>query len=575
MAKPRPIEIGLTDGKVVHMSPRRRRTHLHIIGPSESGKTRLFEHMIKQDIKAGHGMCVLDPTGSLYKRLALWSAARGMHRRRRMHFMDPNSDHWVPAFNPLLLRPGEDIAKRVDAVVLACAQVWNENASKTPLLKRCLRVIFTALIEHGLTLVEGIELVMQPTNSDEERIRSFLTRELDNPYAKKVWAEFNQLKAERLNETFSSTNNRMADFLMSERMAQIFGCGTGALDLRACMDESHMLFVNLQPLHISADNARLLGTLITTELLQLARSRDNARAEKRPFYCYLDEAYLFLTSSIEQAIDITRQKGLHYILAHQRLEQLSDAGPNIYSAVMSIRNKILFGDLEASDTDTLVLELHQADYDENQDIGKLRRPIVVDYEVKKNRQRRVSKQSSRSKSGFSGKARMASEVSNLAISHATDAFGLPYTGTFMDGGGSGSSNGRAQSKGVTVGENKSGGVTEGWAESAWPVLEERSGSLRSFDDQMHIFAKRLRRLPPRHILFKVRLKEPKVLKVPHVGDPITHERRLPAFFDAVGQRSPYLHTAAQARDFLKERRASLIKKASPKTSYDEPLEFFE
>lgn len=567
-----PIEVGLSDTVSVSLTPRQRRTHLQIVGPSESGKTRLLEHMIKQDIRAGHGICVLDPTGGLYKRLALWCAARGMQRRHHMHFIDPNSDEWVPAFNPLLLRQGEDIAKRVDAVVLACARVWNEDSSATPLLKRCLRVIFTALIEHNLTLVEGIELVMPPTDDSERRIRSFLTRFLKNPYARKVWADFNQMKVERMNETFSSTNNRMADFLMSERMTRIFGCGQGSLDLRTCMDEGHMLIVNLQPLRISNDNARLLGTLITNELLQLARSRDNALAEKRPFYCYLDEAYRYLTDDIEQALDETRQKGLHYILAHQRLGQLTQAGPNIYSAVMSIRNKIVFGDLDAQETDTLARELHQAEYDENLDVEKLRKPIVVDYEVKKNRQHRVTKQKGNSIANSQAQSRMNSQANTTALSHATDAFGLPFTGTFMDGGGRGTARGKAESKGAMVGKSKSDGVTDGWAESAWPVLEERSGSLRSHDDQMHIYAKRLRNLPNQHILLKVRLEPPRLLKVPYVGDSIAQERRLPAFFDAVGERSEYLHRPTQAEDLLARRRAGLHQKSVQAERGDKPNE---
>lgn len=55
----------------VRLDERTRCEHTHIIGTTGGGKTNLIEHMARQDILNGRGVCVLDPHGghpdSLYR----------------------------------------------------------------------------------------------------------------------------------------------------------------------------------------------------------------------------------------------------------------------------------------------------------------------------------------------------------------------------------------------------------------------------------------------------------------------------------------------------------------------------
>ena len=39
--------------------------HLHVLGPTGTGKTTLLAHLINQDIAAGHGVVVIEPKGDL------------------------------------------------------------------------------------------------------------------------------------------------------------------------------------------------------------------------------------------------------------------------------------------------------------------------------------------------------------------------------------------------------------------------------------------------------------------------------------------------------------------------------
>lgn len=65
------------------LTPEIRRTHLYTCGSSGTGKSKMLEYMIRQDIAQWHqtkfGMLVLDRHGSLYDAVMSWLACRSFH----------------------------------------------------------------------------------------------------------------------------------------------------------------------------------------------------------------------------------------------------------------------------------------------------------------------------------------------------------------------------------------------------------------------------------------------------------------------------------------------------------------
>ena len=72
------LELGSVDSKGVplEMTPEMRSTHLYICGATGTGKSKMLESLIRQDIKNWHknkcGMLIIDPHGSLYDSLIDW-----------------------------------------------------------------------------------------------------------------------------------------------------------------------------------------------------------------------------------------------------------------------------------------------------------------------------------------------------------------------------------------------------------------------------------------------------------------------------------------------------------------------
>ena len=109
MRRPKPISLGRDlDGRDQVLTPKERSTHLHVVGASGRGKSRFLEHMIRQDIEHGHGVCVIDPHGSLISGIAKWCARKNLNGVRRIHLVDPNDLGWTMGFDPLRCENPDD-----------------------------------------------------------------------------------------------------------------------------------------------------------------------------------------------------------------------------------------------------------------------------------------------------------------------------------------------------------------------------------------------------------------------------------------------------------------------------------
>lgn len=261
------LHLGATQsGKGLLLDPTVRQTHMHVLGASGRGKSYFLEHLIRQDIDHGHGLCLIDPHGTLYHKIVAWCAAKPAARSwDKLILLDASAEGWTFGFNPLDFG-GVDIAFAVDSMVSAVAQVWGgEDTNKTPTLKKVLRGVFHVLAAQGLTLLEAPYLLDERPES--RPLRERLTRDLADPMIRDLWAGWNQLKPHEFRDLFASSVNRLLEFLAAPRVRSIIGQKEWTIDLRNIMDEGGIVLVNLEARgRLSEANARTLGTLLTHDL---------------------------------------------------------------------------------------------------------------------------------------------------------------------------------------------------------------------------------------------------------------------------------------------------------------------
>lgn len=550
---PRPIEVGRLGGRRINLTPEDRSTALHVIGASGQGKSKFLEHMIRQDIRNGHGVCVIDPHGTLYDALVKWCTYHGLDRRRKIHLINPSEAKWTVGFNPLWVRDGEDIERRVDRVVDGFAKVWGgEDSTSLPRLTKVLTCVFFALAKRRLSLVEGADLL---SSSNRDGLRKYLSSNLDHTLFDRLWADFNSLKKERLHEYFESTDSRFMRFLASPTIRAMLGSIEQPIDFRKCMDNDEIVLVNLKESgKLSFQNASVIGALIFNELFSLASERDEALAEKHPFYVVVDECYRFLSSDIEDMLNQTRKRGLHVALVHQYLYQLEKAGEEkeIYKAIMTnAQTKMVFGGASDEDAEILAKEVFRTelDYDQIEDV--LSKPVPTGRFYKETLN---SWSSTDAESEGYGIGEGDTDGASSAVVQMYDQHGQAIGGyTEVSGSSAGKTASSSQFSSSSHSE------TEGTHEVLVPEYALMPTAFKSPEKVMHEAVVRLRKLKKRFAIIKRPDDERSVyLKIPFVDEPPVPERYRTKFINRTIGRNTHALPQEDALEVISERRRQLV-----------------
>ena len=529
------------DGQRLELSAEDRSTHMHVLGASKRGKSKLLENLIQQDIEYGHGLCLIDPHGTLYDDLVSWCASERLAKRRKIHLIDPNDTDWTVGFDPLRCDDPELLSVTVDSAVDACAQVWGgEDPNKTPLLTKCLRSVFHALAATGRPFSDAHALV----STLDKEFRRLVTEDLDDPIFRGLWADFRALSPREFSETFSSTVNRLQEFLGNPIIRRMFSVKENTLDLRKCMDEGHIVLVNLKPKKISSRNARVIGTLLTNALFATAVRRGRRESEERPFYLYIDECYNFITSDIEAMLDQTRKFGLHVILAHQHLAQLRKHGEHVFNAVMTnAQTKVIFGGLSETDGEFLAKEVLRETFNYNQSKELLEKPTVVAYDMitLRNRGRALADSDSEGHNTSNGESGSISDSS----SEAYDPWGFRIPGsarTETTGRASGITSGTGMNRSRSTSRTES----EGESEALLPIFERLPTAVEGQEEIMNRAILRLRKLKRGLFVLARPDFDPVLTSAPRVESIEIRPDRVDEFMATVRAISPFTSTRAEA-----------------------------
>jgi hypothetical protein len=340
------ITLGTTAfGEPIFLPLQPRLEHMRMLGATGSGKTNAFEYMIRQDILAGRGVCVVDPhgnhPGSLYRNLIVWLHESGIAKSRKIHLIDPNATSHTVGFNPLD-RPDSELQYSViaEAVFEAFERMWgDEDGNSKPTIQRVLTATFTALSERQLTLAEA-RLLFDP--DDSHGIRAMVLGKLEDAYAFDEIDWLHRIGAERAGKRDFRAEvigpiNRIAKLVRNEALRVIVGQTEQVIDPRLAMDEGHIILANLSGgSRVYEQGADLLGRLLIRFMFFHARRRRNP---DRPYFLYLDESHRYLSGDLPNIFAEIRKYGCGVVagsqwlaLAGKRDDPVREAlakGPNI------------------------------------------------------------------------------------------------------------------------------------------------------------------------------------------------------------------------------------------------------
>ncbi|WP_117208666.1 type IV secretory system conjugative DNA transfer family protein [Allorhizocola rhizosphaerae] len=347
------VRIGVSNypgmARSIRLAPQDRLRHLHILGPTGTGKSTLLVNMVIQDIEAGHGLVVIDPLGDLTNNIL---DRVPEHRVDDVIVLNPSATEQPVGFN--IMRAGHDEQSRelvVDHVIHIYHELYQQfwGPRSEDLLRGALLTLAHTRAPDGsnFTLIEVPELL---TN---QQFRNFVIAQATMPASlKSFWRAYQDLKAGDQVMGTGPILNKLRAVTLRTPIRLILGQETG-LDLTQVLAQNKILLAPLGKPAIGSESAALLGTVLLASVWQAVLGRIRLQPnQRRPFFVYVDEAQDVLRLPIDMDDMLAQARGLGtgFVIAHQHLGQLETR--QVKAALLgTVRSQIVFQTLRADATE--------------------------------------------------------------------------------------------------------------------------------------------------------------------------------------------------------------------------------
>jgi hypothetical protein len=280
--------------------------------------------LIEQDIKAGNGVCFIDPHGNDILDIL---ACVPPERYEDVIYFDPAYLDRPFGLNLLEYDPAHPEQKTfiVNELLAIFRRLYGDvPESMGPAFEQYFRNATLLVMEDpasGSTLMDIGRVLSNKEFRDLKLSKSM------NPIVNQFWNEIaTQAEGDAsLANIVPYITNKFDDFTANDFMRPIIGQQESSFKFREVMDSRKILLVNLSKGRLGERNANLLGLIMVGKLFMAALSRaDDPRGVFAPFYLYIDEFQNITTDSIPGILSEARKYKLSLTIAHQFLAQVDD-----------------------------------------------------------------------------------------------------------------------------------------------------------------------------------------------------------------------------------------------------------
>lgn len=308
----------------VYISDADRERHMYIIGRTGTGKTEFLKTMILQDIKAGKGVCVIDPHDLAEDLLGYIPPERA----EDVIYFDPSDEERPMGMNLIETHTDQERHMATNAVIGMMYKLYDPHKTGIigPRFEHAIRNAMLTVMDAvpGGTFIEVVQALQRP-----EFVQEMLPKVKD-PLVRRYWTDqIAQTSEFHKSEVLDYIVSKFGRFITNKTIRNIIGQSQGAFDFRKVMDEGKILIVNLSKGKLGEENSNFLGLVLVPRLLAAAMSRaDIPEAQRRPFYLYVDEFQNFATPDFATILSEARKYKLNLIVANQFTSQMDDEVKN-------------------------------------------------------------------------------------------------------------------------------------------------------------------------------------------------------------------------------------------------------
>ncbi len=309
-----------------------RQRHFYIVGQTGVGKSWLLADMALQDIKAGKGVCFIDPHDtyeSILERIP-------PERVEDVIYFDPSQTERPMGFNVMELDNEEQKDFVTSSIINLMYKLYDpyKTGIVGPRFEHAIRnIMLTVMAEPGATFIEVVRCLTDPSYVQ------YLLPKVDDPMVRRYWTDqIANTNEFHKSEVLDYIVSKFGRFITNTMMRNIIGQSTSAFNFRQAMDEGKILIINLAKGTIGEENSAFLGLVLIPKILMAAMSRqDIPESQRRDFYLYVDEFQNFATQDFAVILSEARKYHLNLIVANQFISQMDDEVKNaVFGNVGSI-----------------------------------------------------------------------------------------------------------------------------------------------------------------------------------------------------------------------------------------------
>lgn len=308
----------------IHVGEKDRARHFYIIGKTGVGKSELLKEMIKQDIKAGHGVCVMDPHGDLIEDTLQFIPPE---RAEDVIYFDPSDTERPMGLNLLEANTEEQKHFMTTAIINLMYKLYDPQRTGIigPRFEHAVRnAMLTVMSAPGSTFIEIVRIL-----TDQKYVQELLPQ-VNDPIVRRYWTDqISQTSDFHKSEVLDYIVSKFGRFVTNKTIRNIIGQSKSAFDFRKVMDEGKILLINLSKGRLGEENSSFLGLVLIPKILVAAMSRQEIPEDKRrDFFLYVDEFQNFATPDFATILSEARKYHLSLTVANQFIGQMDEEVKN-------------------------------------------------------------------------------------------------------------------------------------------------------------------------------------------------------------------------------------------------------
>ncbi|OGM19895.1 hypothetical protein A2686_01445 [Candidatus Woesebacteria bacterium RIFCSPHIGHO2_01_FULL_38_10] len=308
----------------VYLSGEDRLRHVYIIGKTGTGKSELLIDLIMQDIKAGKGLCFMDPHGDAIEDLLKMIPPE---RAEDVIYFNPADAERPMGLNLLEAKTEDQKHFMATAVINMFYKLFDpyKTGIVGPRFEHAVRnAMLTAMYEEGATFVEVMRIL-----TDSKYVQELLPK-VQDPIIRRYWTDqIAQTNDFHKSEVLDYITSKFGRFVTNRMIRNIIGQSQSSFSFREVMDSGKILFVNLSKGNLGEENSSFLGLILVPRILMAAMSRaDVSKEARRDFFLYVDEFQNFATPDFAVILSEARKYRLGLCVANQFIGQVDEEVKN-------------------------------------------------------------------------------------------------------------------------------------------------------------------------------------------------------------------------------------------------------